>query len=139
MFKKSAKKETQQDAAALTKVEEVVESTKAVVEPVAVEPAVEPAAAEDTVEALPEVKAELVPAKDDASTVAESVDDRGDAAAPAPAEAAVEEPPAAGAEAPVESKEETLEVIDVVMPAAIAVDDVTEAKPAGWFSCAVCK
>ena len=59
LFKKSAKKETQQDAAALTKVEEVVESTKAVVEPVAVEPAVEPAAAEDTVEALPEVKADL--------------------------------------------------------------------------------
>merc|ERR1719230_2283761 len=128
---KSAKKDAPTDAAP---VEE-----KTVVEPVAVapaEPIAEPAkeiaeptepkaevvaAAEDTVEALPEVKTEELPAKDDASTVAESKD--GDA--PASQEEAGTEKPT----------EESLEVVDrFVLPAAVAVDENTAAKPTGWFS-----
>merc|ERR1712146_815849 len=85
----------------------------------------EVAAAEDTLEALPEKASDPgLPAKDDASTVAESKD--GDAPAPQ-AEPDSEKP-----------TEESAEVVELVIPASVAVEDNMPAKSTGWFSCTMC-
>ena len=142
--KKSAKKEAVKEVAEpAPAVEE-----KAVVEPVQVAepiaetatPTAEPAEpakaeeaatpAEDTVEALPEAKAVLTEAKDDASTVAESVEPSKDGDAPAAPAEPLAEP---GTETPKE------EVAEFIVPTAVAMDDDLSAKPTGWFSCTMCK
>ena len=137
LFKKSAKKSSKDVAepVAAAAVEEkavaepvvevspaepIVDTTKEIAEPTKAE---EAAPEEDTLEALPEVKAND-PAKDDASTVAESKD--GDAPAPQ-AEAGTEFP-----------TEESAEVPELVIPASIAVEENMPAKSTGWFSCAMC-
>merc|ERR1719183_3073374 len=91
----------------------------------ATEPVLEPVAAEDSVAELPEGKAEVDLVKDDASTVAESSKD-GDAPT-LKAEQGTEEPAA-----------ENAEVVEFVMPAAVAVEEELPAKT-GWFSCTMCK
>jgi hypothetical protein len=146
LFKKSAKKEAKMDAtepvlepvvaeaevkAAAEPVNDVVvaapaaSSGKEVAEPSAEPAVVEAAAAEDSVAELPEGKAEVDLVKDDASTVAESSKD-GDAPT-LKAEQGTEEPAA-----------ENAEVVEFVMPAAVAVEEELPAKT-GWFSCTMCK